>query len=75
MISISISLDNLDNKTVSLLDKSILIEKIDKNYVSIQSPLKITITAKSISRGRAIMNSYIFWIYTILRTLEEVENK
>ncbi|WP_236748921.1 hypothetical protein [Acidianus manzaensis] len=73
MISISISLDNVDNNIIPLLSKSILMEKIDKNYVTIEYPLKIKINAESISRGRAIMNSYIFWIYTILRTLEEVE--
>lgn len=75
MILISISLEKANNEIISLLNKSILIENIDRKYVKIDSPLKITITAKSISRGRAIMNSYIFWIYTILRILEEVENK
>ncbi|MEM3209443.1 MAG: KEOPS complex Pcc1 subunit, partial [Saccharolobus sp.] len=25
------------------------------------------------TRARAIMNSYILWIYTILKSLEEVE--
>ncbi|WP_240931139.1 hypothetical protein [Acidianus sulfidivorans] len=63
----------MDNSVMQLLNKSILMEKIDKNYVTIESPLNISIRAESISRGRAIMNSYIFWIYTILRTLEEVE--
>lgn len=75
MISISIALEKVSSEVISLLSRSILMEKIDKKYVSIEPPLKITITAESISRGRAIMNSYIFWIYTILRTLEEVEDK
>ncbi|BDC19319.1 family 52 olfactory receptor [Acidianus sp. HS-5] len=73
MISITISIDGIPDDIREIIRSAILLEKIDERYVSITDPLNIKIKAEAISRGRAIMNSYIFWLYTILRTLEEVD--
>ncbi|WP_246253047.1 hypothetical protein [Acidianus brierleyi] len=74
MITISLELKDLPKDIENIVSKSILLEKIDLNYISISSsPFKIDIKSPSITRGRAIMNSYIFWIYTILRVIEEVK--
>ncbi|ACP38163.1 KEOPS complex subunit Pcc1 [Saccharolobus islandicus] len=74
-IEISIYPDNFNkNELQDIIYDSIIIEKIDTKYVKIKkSPLQIEIDAPSITRARAIMNSYILWIYTILKSLEEVE--
>ncbi|QGA69535.1 KEOPS complex subunit Pcc1 [Sulfolobus sp. E11-6] len=74
-IEISIYEENYNNnKLEDIIYESIIIEKIDTKYVKIEkSPLQIKIDAPSITRARAIMNSYILWIYTILKSLEEVK--
>ncbi len=71
MTTINISLDGFDENIKDLLRKVLLIEDNDKPYVSISSDT-ISISCDAISRCRAIMNSYIFWIYTVLSTLNEV---
>ncbi len=74
MIMISVEISDFPKNMENIVSKSILLEKIDVNYISISnSPFKIDIKSPSITRGRAIMNSYIFWIYTILRVIEEVK--
>jgi len=73
MISITISINEIPEDIREIARKAILLEKIDEKYVKMDDPLTIRIKAETISRGRAIMNSYIFWLYTILRTLEEVD--
>jgi tRNA threonylcarbamoyladenosine modification (KEOPS) complex Pcc1 subunit len=74
MITISVEIKDFPKDIENIISKSILLEKIDINYISISnSPFKIDIKSPSITRGRAIMNSYIFWIYTILRVIEEVK--
>ncbi|MEM4767834.1 MAG: KEOPS complex subunit Pcc1 [Saccharolobus sp.] len=73
-VSLSISIYEDRNRLSDIIYNSILVEKIDKEYVKIEkNPLKIEIKVPSITRARAIMNSYILWIYTILKSLEEVE--
>ncbi|MEM0362969.1 MAG: KEOPS complex subunit Pcc1 [Sulfolobaceae archaeon] len=73
-VSLSISIYEDKNRLSDIIYNSILVEKIDKEYVKIEkNPLKIEIKVPSITRARAIMNSYILWIYTILKSLEEVE--
>lgn len=73
MISITISIDGIPDDISEIIHKAVILEKNDEQYVSITNPLGIKIKAETVSRGRAIMNSYIFWLYTILRTLEEVD--
>ncbi|MEM3515455.1 MAG: KEOPS complex subunit Pcc1 [Saccharolobus sp.] len=73
-VSLSISIYEDRNRLSDIIYNSILVEKIDKEYVKIEkNPLKIEIKVPSVTRARAIMNSYILWIYTILKSLEEVE--
>ncbi|MEM0067781.1 MAG: KEOPS complex subunit Pcc1 [Saccharolobus sp.] len=73
-VSLLISIYEDRNRLSDIIYNSILVEKIDKEYVKIEkNPLKIEIKVPSITRARAIMNSYILWIYTILKSLEEVE--
>ena len=73
-VSLSISIYEDRNRLSDIIYNSILVEKIDKEYGKIEkNPLKIEIKVPSITRARAIMNSYILWIYTILKSLEEVE--
>ncbi|MEM4084852.1 MAG: KEOPS complex subunit Pcc1 [Saccharolobus sp.] len=72
--SLLISIYEDRNRLSDIIYNSILVEKIDKEYVKIEkNPLKIEIKVPSVTRARAIMNSYILWIYTILKSLEEVE--
>lgn len=74
-VEIEIVLDNVPITLNNILYKSIEPETSKEKYVMIkENPLDIKISAQSISRGRAIMNSYLFWIYTILATLKEVDN-
>ncbi|AOL15767.1 KEOPS complex Pcc1 subunit [Sulfolobus sp. A20] len=57
-----------------IIYNSIIIEKIDTKYVKIErDPLRIIINSPTLTRTRAIMNSYILWLYTILKSLEEVK--
>ncbi|MEM0015545.1 MAG: KEOPS complex subunit Pcc1 [Saccharolobus sp.] len=73
-VSLLISIYEDRNRLSDIIYNSILVEKIDKEYVKIEkNPLKIEIKVPSVTRARAIMNSYILWIYTILKSLEEVE--
>ena len=73
-VSLLISIYEDRNRLSDIIYNSILVEKTDKEYVKIEkNPLKIEIKVPSITRARAIMNSYILWIYTILKSLEEVE--
>ncbi len=74
MLHIEIELSGLDEKTKSIIFNSVKVEEIDRKYVRIErEPFKLVIEAERLSRGRAIMNSYIFWLYTILRIVEEVK--
>ncbi|MEM1625872.1 MAG: hypothetical protein QXV69_01080 [Sulfolobaceae archaeon] len=72
MITIEVELSELDTETLDIIFNSILIEDIDKKYIIIERPLKVKISAPRISRGKAIMNSYIFWIYSILSIMKKV---
>lgn len=73
MIRITINTEGLSSDYISLLSKALLIEDIDRKFVRISDGPVIEIDCETITRCRAVMNSYIFWIYTVLRTLEEVE--
>ncbi|MFP3225445.1 MAG: hypothetical protein RXQ80_00775 [Sulfolobaceae archaeon] len=74
-VKIEIELIDFDKNLSDIIFNSILPEKIDDKLVNINKDLgKFVIKANSISRGRAIMNSYISWIYSILRTIGEVKN-
>ena len=74
-VKIEIELIDFDRRLNDIIFNSILPEKIDDKLVNINKDLgKFVIKANSISRGRAIMNSYISWIYSILRTISEVKN-
>ncbi|BBG24412.1 KEOPS complex subunit Pcc1 [Sulfuracidifex tepidarius] len=72
---IEISLRQIDPNMAELLYKAINQEEIDKGLVelSLNKGLTIRIDADTITRSRAILNSYILWLYTILQSLEEVE--
>ncbi len=72
MIMIDISLKPFNSELRNLIKNSLIIEDIDKEFVSIVDD-SILIKCDSVSRCRAIMNSYIFWIYSVLSTLNEVE--
>ncbi|AEB96079.1 MULTISPECIES: hypothetical protein [Metallosphaera] len=72
MITINISLKGLDKEVRSLVRDALLIEDIDKHYVKLSDD-EITISCETASRCRAIMNSYIFWIYSVISTLNEVD--
>jgi tRNA threonylcarbamoyladenosine modification (KEOPS) complex Pcc1 subunit len=74
-VKIEIELIDFDKHLSDIIFNSILPEKIDDKLVNINKDLgKFVIKANTISRGRAIMNSYISWIYSILRTIGEVKN-
>ncbi|MCI2414603.1 MAG: hypothetical protein MPF33_05040 [Candidatus Aramenus sp.] len=74
MFHVEIEISGLDDKTKSIIFNTVKVEEMDRKYVRIEEdPFKITISAERLSRGRAIMNSYIFWLYTILRIVEEVK--
>jgi len=74
-VLIEIKFENIDDSLRKILFNSILLEKVDQKVVNIDKDKSlITISANSISRGRAIMNSYISWIYTIIETLNKVKN-
>jgi tRNA threonylcarbamoyladenosine modification (KEOPS) complex Pcc1 subunit len=74
-VLIEIKFENIDDSLRKILFNSILLEKVDQRVVNIDKDKSlITISANSISRGRAIMNSYISWIYTIIETLNKVKN-
>lgn len=72
---IEISLKRIDPSMAELLYKAINQEEIDKGLVelSLSNDLAIKINADTLTRSRAILNSYILWLYTILQSLEEVE--
>lgn len=75
MMEIRIKLDLGDNFNSVILN-SILEEAIDQKAILIdRENNEIIIKARSASRGRAIMNSYISWIYTIMETIKKVSNK
>lgn len=66
--------DNERDKIDNIIYNSIIVEKVDIKYVKVKrEPFEIEINAPSVTRARAIMNSYILWLYTILKSLEEVE--
>lgn len=74
-VLIEIKFENIDDSLRKILFNSILLEKVDQRVVNINKDKSlIIISANSISRGRAIMNSYISWIYTIIETLNKVKN-
>jgi tRNA threonylcarbamoyladenosine modification (KEOPS) complex Pcc1 subunit len=74
-VLIEIKFENIDDSLRKILFNSILLEKVDQRVVNIDKDKSlIIISANSISRGRAIMNSYISWIYTIIETLNKVKN-
>jgi tRNA threonylcarbamoyladenosine modification (KEOPS) complex Pcc1 subunit len=74
-VLIEIKFENIDDSLRKILFNSILLEKVDQRVVNIDKDKSlIMISANSISRGRAIMNSYISWIYTIIETLNKVKN-
>lgn len=74
-VMIEIKFENIDDSLRKILFNSILLEKVDQRVVNIDKDKSvIIISANSISRGRAIMNSYISWIYTIIETLNKVRN-
>jgi tRNA threonylcarbamoyladenosine modification (KEOPS) complex Pcc1 subunit len=74
-VLIEIKFENIDESLRKILFNSILLEKVDQRVVNIDKDKSlIIISANSISRGRAIMNSYISWIYTIIETLNKVKN-
>lgn len=74
-VEIEVLLNGLQSNLGEIIYNSIRPDVITDNNVNInKNPLDIKISADSISRGRAIMNSYLFWIYTILATLKEVDN-
>ncbi|BBD71883.1 KEOPS complex Pcc1-like subunit [Sulfodiicoccus acidiphilus] len=57
----------------SLALNSILLEEVDRGLVTVDPEKgEVSIKAPRLSRGRAIMNSYIYWLYTILTTFEEL---
>lgn len=72
MIVINITLDSLDPELKDLIKNALIIEDVDREYVSMSDD-SIIIRCDNVSRCRAIMNSYIFWIYSVLSTLNEVE--
>jgi len=75
MIEIKITIEGSEEEK-TLLFNSILQESIDSNVVKVnKDKSEIVITPRSLSRGRAIMNSYISWIYTIMETIKRVNNK
>ncbi|BDB97668.1 MAG: KEOPS complex subunit Pcc1 [Saccharolobus sp.] len=77
MLRIKILINSEDNerdKIDNIIYNSIIVEKVDIKYVKVKrEPFEIEINAPSVTRARAIMNSYILWLYTILKSLEEVE--
>ena len=75
MIEIKITIEGTDEEK-TLLFNSILQESIDSKVVKVNKERsEIIIRPQSLSRGRAIMNSYISWIYTIMETIKRVNNK
>jgi len=75
MIEIKITIEGTDEEK-TLLFNSILQESIDSKVVKVnKEKSEIIIKPQSLSRGRAIMNSYISWIYTIMETIKRVNNK
>ncbi|BFI75177.1 KEOPS complex subunit Pcc1 [Sulfurisphaera ohwakuensis] len=72
MIEIKILINSTEEER-QLIFNSVLPEGIDTKYIRIDKEnSEIIIKAPTISRGRAIMNSYISWIYTILETIKRV---
>ena len=75
-VQIKIKVDEVDENLRKVLFDSILIEKLDQKLVNLDKQNGVlTITAETLSRGRAIMNSYISWIYTIIETLNKVKDE
>ncbi|BCU70626.1 hypothetical protein [Stygiolobus caldivivus] len=74
-VQIEIKIDEVDGELKKVIFNSILIEQLDQKIVKIdRNNASLLIVANSLSRGRAIMNSYISWIYTIIETLNKVKN-
>ncbi|BFH73499.1 KEOPS complex subunit Pcc1 [Sulfurisphaera javensis] len=72
MIEIKILID-ANNEEKDIIFNSILLENIDNKSVSInKEKAEIVIRANTLNKGRAIMNSYISWIYTIMETIKKV---
>mgnify|MGYP001772478235 CR=1 FL=1 len=73
MIEIRITIEGTDEEK-RILFNSILQESIDSKVIKVnKEKSEIIIRPQSISRGRAIMNSYISWIYTIMETIKRVK--
>jgi tRNA threonylcarbamoyladenosine modification (KEOPS) complex Pcc1 subunit len=73
---VNVKLSNIGGKNAELLYGAIRQEEIDKDLVTLElegNSLSIKICACSYTKTRAILNSYILWLYTILQSLEEVE--
>ncbi|EZQ03871.1 MULTISPECIES: hypothetical protein [Acidianus] len=73
MIKITIEMEEVDNTILIPLINGIMPEKVDSKYVRLENSKKIDILAPSVTRGRAIMNSYIFWFYTVLSISDVVK--
>jgi hypothetical protein len=73
MIEILIEIKETDEVLKNILIKSFLVENVDKKFVNIGEPFLLSIKAQRLSRARAIMNSYMLQLYSILSTLKEVE--
>lgn len=75
MIEIKIYIEGTEEEKRLIMD-SIIQEDIDKKIIYInREKSEILIKAHTLSRGRAIINSYISWIYTIMETIKRVNNK
>jgi len=71
LLKITISLRS--DKDLPTALNSILIEDVDREFVTLDPDKgQIRIETDSFAKGRAIMNSYIYWLYTILTTFEEL---
>lgn len=72
-VLIEIRLD-MEPRLRELVYASIVLEDIDREYVTIvKDPLTIRVQAETLSRARAILNSYISWVYTVLSVVENIE--
>ncbi len=75
---VEINLKDLKPDITSILYNAINQEEIDRGVVSLElvdDGIKIIINGETFTKARAILNSYILWLYTILQSLEEVERK
>ncbi|BCU67333.1 KEOPS complex Pcc1-like subunit [Sulfolobales archaeon HS-7] len=74
MPKIIITIEKIDPELEKVIERSIIIEDIDRQYVKVsKEPLSIKIEGSSYSRIRAIVNSYISWINTIILTINKLE--